>query len=149
MSLIKFNNRNKLFPWNNEALKGLLSSDDFFNTDFFEENGLMPALNIKEVDNKFEIEIAAPGFAKKDFQITIDNGILNVQGNKSKETETSEDNYTRKEFNYNSFKRSLKLPDSIDINKMPKATYKDGILKVLLNKNKEVIESSKKVIKIT
>ena len=83
MSLIKFNNRQRLFPsWTNEGLKNFLSSDDFFNNDFFEEDSLMPAMNVKEHDDDFEIEFAAPGFNKKDFEVTIDENILNVCGEK-------------------------------------------------------------------
>ena len=57
MSLIKFNNRKSLFPsWSNDNLKSFLSNDDFFNNDFFEEDSLMPAMNVKEHDKDFEIE---------------------------------------------------------------------------------------------
>jgi HSP20 family protein len=79
MTLIKFNNRNRLFPtWNNDNLKSFLSSDNFFNNDFLEEDSLMPAMNVKEHNEDFEIEFAAPGFSKKDFEVTIDDNILNV-----------------------------------------------------------------------
>ena len=91
MSLIKFNNRNQLFPWNNNGLKNFLSTDEFFNDDFFEEDSLMPAMNVKEHNDDFEIEFAAPGFTKKDFEVTIDGDILHVNGEKSKESEEKEE----------------------------------------------------------
>ncbi len=149
MSLIKFNNRNKLFPsWNNDSLKNFLSSDDFFNNDFFEEDSLMPAMNVKEHDDDFEIEFAAPGFSKKDFEVTIDDNIINVCGEKKVEVEEKEEDYTRKEFSYNSFKRSLSLPKSVNADQDVKATYKNGILKLHLLKKEEAKEQLKKVIEV-
>ena len=149
MSLIKFNNRNRLFPsWNNDNLKTFLSTDDFFNNDFFEEDSLMPAMNVKEHDEDFEIEFAAPGFTKKDFEVTIDDDLLNVCGEKKKELELEEEGYSRKEFSYNSFKRSLKLPTTVDTDQDVKAIYKNGILKLKLLKKEEVKAHSKKVIEV-
>ncbi|WP_040250106.1 Hsp20/alpha crystallin family protein [Psychroserpens mesophilus] len=149
MSLIKFNNRNRLFPsWNNESLKSFLSTDDFFNNDFFEEDSLMPAMNIKEHDQDFEIEFAAPGFSKMDFEVTINDNILNVCGEKKQEKESKNDDYTRKEFSYNSFKRSLNLPKSVNIDQDIKATYKNGILKLNLQKKEGKKEVPKKVIEV-
>jgi HSP20 family protein len=149
MSLIKFNNRNRLFPsWNNESLKNFLSSDDFFNNDFFEEDSLMPAMNVKEHEDDFEIEFAAPGFSKKDFEVTITDSILNVCGEKKEEVEEKEEDYTRKEFSYNSFKRSLSLPKSVNADQDIKATYKNGILKLNLLKKEEAKEPPKKVIEV-
>ncbi|NNC49140.1 MAG: Hsp20/alpha crystallin family protein [Flaviramulus sp.] len=149
MSLIKFNTRDRLFPaWNNDSLKSFLSNDNFFNTDFLEENSLMPAMNVKEHNEDFEIEFAAPGFSKKDFEVTIDDNILNVCGEKKKETEEKEEDYTRKEFSYNSFKRSLSLPKSVNTDQDIKATYKNGILKLNLQKKEEPKEQPKKVIEV-
>ncbi|WP_323789533.1 Hsp20/alpha crystallin family protein [Psychroserpens sp.] len=149
MSLIKFNNGNRLFPrWSNESLKNFLSNDDFFNHDFLEEDSLMPAMNVKEQDKNFEIEFAAPGFSKKDFEVTIDNNTLNVCGEKKKESEEEDEDYTCKEFSYNSFKRSLKLPKSINTDQEVKATYKNGILKLNLQKKEEAKEQPKKVIEV-
>lgn len=150
MSLIKLNNRNRLFPsWNNDSLKSFLSADDFFfNNDFFEEDSLMPAMNVKEHEKDFEVEFAAPGFNKKDFEVTIDDNILNVCGEKQIEKEEKEEDYTRKEFSYNSFKRSLRLPNSINTDQEIKATYENGILKLNLLKKEEAIAAPKKVIEV-
>jgi len=149
MSLIKFNNGNRLFPtWTNDSLKSFLSNDDFFNHDFLDEDSLMPAMNVKELDKDFEIEFAAPGFSKKDFEVTIDDNTLNVCGEKQKETEEKDEDYTRKEFSYNSFKRSLKLPKSVNTDQDVKATYKNGILKLNLQKKEAAKEQPKKVIEV-
>lgn len=149
MSLIKFNNRNRLFPtWNNDGLKTFLSSDDFFNKDFFDRDSLMPAMNVLEHDRDFEIEFAAPGFSKKDIDVTIEDNILHVSAEKKSESEEKEEDYTRKEFSYDSFKRSLSLPKSVNVDQDIKATYKNGILKLNLLKKEEAKEQPKKVIEI-
>ena len=146
MSLIK-KNKQRLFPWDNTLinpwdntmLKGFLSSDDFFNDDFFEKDSLMPAMNVKETNDKLVIELAAPSFSKKDFEVTLDDDILHISAEKKKEEseEDKETGYSRKEFSYNSFKRSLKLPVTINQKEEVKATYDNGILKIALNKLEE------------
>ena len=148
MSLIKFNNGNRLFPWNNNNLKRFLSSDDFFNSDFLEEDSLMPAMNVKEHNQDFIVEFAAPGFSKKDFEVTIKDNVLNVCGERKNETEESEEDFMRKEFRYNSFKRSLKLPETVNTEQDIKATYKNGILKLNLLKREDAKVKPKKVIEI-
>ena len=148
MSLIKFNDRNRFLPWENLGFNDFLSRDLFVNDDFFNEFGLMPAMNIKEHENDFEIEFAAPGFTKKDFEITIEGDILTVYGEKSHEKKEKEEGYTCKEFEYNTFKRSLKLPNIVNKEKEFKATYKNGILRLNLLKNEALKKTPKKVIEI-
>lgn len=143
-------NDNMLLPWNNRSLRRLLNFGDVFDGDFFDEDGLMPAMNVKEHENDFAIEFAAPGFSKKDFEVTIEDDMLYVTGKKSMEKEEKEEDYTCREFSYNTFKRSLRLPESVDLDQKIKATYKDGILSInLLKKEEAVIEKSKKVIEIS
>ena len=129
MSLIRFN-KNR-FPFNNE-LGDLFDRGSLFDDDFFNLEKSMPAMNVKEHDTDFEIELASPGFNKKDFEITMKDDVLEVSAEKSKEDEEKEDDYTRKEFNYRSFRRSLQLPKTVDDTKEVKATYKNGILKLQL-----------------
>ncbi|SHH66481.1 Hsp20/alpha crystallin family protein [Winogradskyella jejuensis] len=149
MSLIKFNNRNRLFPWNNNQLKDFFSSDDFlFSDDFFDEDSLMPAMNVKELDEEFEVEFAAPGFKKSDFEVTLENHVLNVSAKKETKKEEEDKDYMRKEFSYNAFKRSLRLPETVDDMADIKAIYNDGILKLNLHKKEQAKETPKKVIEV-
>ena len=148
MSLIKFNNRDRFFPFKGNGLRNFLNSDDFFNEDFLAEDSLMPAMNIKETKEDFEIEFAAPGFSKKDFEVSIDKDTLNVCGEKSKEKEDNEEGYFRREFSYNTFKRSLRLPENVNTSKDVKATYKDGILKLNLAKKEPLKVEAKKQIEV-
>lgn len=145
MTLVKFNNRNRLFPWNNGGLRTLLNYDPFTNDDLLEDDSFMPAMNVKEHDKDIEIEFAAPGFSKKDFDVSIEGDMLHVCGEKSMEKEEKEDDYTRREFSFNSFKRSLKLPENVSADKKVKASYNDGILKLNLLKKEGSKMSPKKI----
>ena len=142
MSLVKFKRR----PFGNLITQDFFDMDDFFDnrsmvrdmmpSNFWNGKRSEPALNIKETDTNFEIELAAPGFAKKDFEVTIEDGCLNIKAEKSTSEEEKEDNYTRKEFSYNAFERSLQLPESVKQEAI-KAKYNDGILSFNIVKKEE------------
>jgi HSP20 family protein len=111
----------------------LLERDDFFprisgNNDFF------PAVNVKETEQGYEIELASPGLKKEDFQVSVENDTLIIQAETKKEEEEKDKRYTRKEFSYKSFKQSFRLPENIREEDM-KATYSDGVLKIFLRKS--------------
>lgn len=139
---------NNFFPFSNQAVRNLLNFEDPFNGDFFDEDSLMPAMNVKEHKNDFAIEFAAPGFTKKDFEVSIEDNVLHVTGEKSEKEEEKEEGFMRKEFSYNSFRRSLKLPASVNPKEDVKAVYKNGILKLKLLKKEEAKQLPKKVIEI-
>ena len=65
MTLVKF--KKQRLPWYDTMFTDLLGSDRLLTNDFFMENKWVPEMNIKENDKNFDIEIAAPGFSKKDF----------------------------------------------------------------------------------
>ena len=153
MSLVKFKRR----PFGNLMTQDFFDVDDFFNNRGLVRNMLPeifwngktsePALNIKETDDNFEIELAAPGFGKKDFDVTIEDGCLLIKAEKETSEEETDDNFTRREFSYNSFERSLQLPDSVKDEDI-KAKYNDGILSFKLTKKEEAKKMSPKKIKI-
>jgi len=142
MSLIRF----RRGPWGN-----LIDSDFFKDDDFFGNRPRRrlgePALNIKETDTSFEVELAVPGFSKEDFDVTIEDGCLHVSAESSSSKKKEEDNYTRQEFSYNSFQKSLQLPDSIKEEDI-KAKYKDGVLRFNLLKSEESQAKKPKKIEI-
>ncbi len=145
MSLIKFN-RPK-FPWS-ENLIDFFDQDTFLNDDFFNLEKSMPSMNVIEHDGDFEIELAAPGFEKKDFEISMNEDLLEVSAKKEEEQTDKKEDYTRREFSYNSFKRTMQLPTSVDQSKDVKATYENGILRMKLLKKEEAKEKAKKLIEI-
>lgn len=146
MTLVKF--KKPRLPWYDTMFNDLLGSDRLFTNDFFMESKWVPAMNIKEKDDLYEIEIAAPGFTKKDFEISIENGILRISAERSEEMKEKEDNFTRREFNYNSFFRSFTLPENVNEDEMIDATYKRGILKLVLNKLHVDESTPKRVIEV-
>ncbi len=144
-----------LVTFRRNPLENLLTPDflDFnannlFNDRFWLKRMNEPALNIKEKKDEFEIELAAPGYNKKDFEVTIDNGCLNISAKKEMSKEEKDENYTRKEFSYASFERSLQLPDNI-ISEKIKAKYDNGILKFNLSKKAEAKKQKPKLIEIS
>ena len=146
MSLVKVKKRR--LPWFPTEFSNFFGDDDYFNDKFWLNNIQdKPAMNVKETDSEYQVELAAPGLEKEDFDITIENGYLKILVEKSSESESHEDNYTRKEFNYNSFHRSILLPDNI-VDEEVKATYYDGILKFNLKKEVDVLEGISKKIEI-
>lgn len=108
----------------------------------------LPAVNIKENADEFFLEIAVPGMKKSDFNIDIDNKILSISSETKEEHEKEEENYTRREFGYSSFKRTFTLPDTIASDKI-NAQYKDGILTVHLPKREEAKEKPAKRISVS
>ncbi len=119
-----------------DTRRGHFNFNRFFNGDFDQDATLIPAVNVKDDKNNYEIELAAPGFSKKDFDIIIDDGILTITAEKEQESEQKEDDFVRKEFSYTSFTRSMSLPDFIDEDKEVKAKYEGGVLKLKLDKKK-------------
>jgi len=146
MTLVKF--KNPRLPWYDTMFRDLLGSDRMLTNDFFLENNWVPAMNVKETKDKFDIEIAAPGFNKKDFQISIENGLLKISAEHKEEGEEKDEDFTRREFNYNSFYRSFTLPENVNEEEVIDATYKRGILKLVLNKLQMEETVQKRVIEV-
>ena len=125
--------------------------DDFINTDWNLKvpsfSGTVPAVNIKELDSQFEIELAVPGMKKDDFEIEVEDGVLSISSTQEEEQVNEKGKFTRREFSYSSFRRSFTLPESVNPTKID-ATYKEGVLLVLLPKHKEAQPQPKKLIKI-
>lgn len=142
-------NSNRNFPvWSNWL-------DDFFNKDLtslfstnFNTGITIPKVNIKETAEDFTVEMAAPGLKKSDFQITIENKVLSISTEVKEEEEYQEDNFTRREFGYSSFKRSFTLPESVNDEKI-NASYNEGILSIQLPKKEVAKQKSVRNIKIS
>ena len=142
MSLIKRTD----WPRSSSLLADLFDNDRFFASPWLSGRN-MPAVNIKETEKNYEVELAVPGYDKKDFEISIDNGLLTVSAEKSEETEKKEDNYTRREFGFSSFSRSFNLPTNINEENVD-AKYSDGVLTLTIAKKQETNGKSRKQISI-
>jgi HSP20 family protein len=123
--------------------------DRFFGMPTFKTlQNAFPAVNVKEGEKDYKIELAVPGFKKENINVHLDNDVLHISAENKNEKEESHDNFTRKEFSYNSFSRSFQLPKSANHEKID-AKYEDGVLKILVNKKEEAIKAeSKKQISV-
>jgi HSP20 family protein len=124
-----------------------LIDDLFLNQDWSHVNTNVPAANIIEADDHFDIELAAPGNKKADFKIELEEGILTISSETETKSPEKEGSFTRKEFGYSAFKRSFNIPDSVSADKIS-ANYKEGILSVNLPKKQEALPQPKKLISI-
>ena len=131
--------------------------DRFFNSDlmdwnltnFSSTNTTLPAVNVKETDDDYILEVAAPGMSKKDFKVNFQNNVLTVSSEKQEEKDENDDNYTRREFCYQSFQRSFTVSQqNVDTDKIT-ASYADGILSVKIPKREEVKPKPAREIKIS
>ena len=135
---------------------------DFFN-DFFDNRTLekvgvtSPAINVKENDKEYKIEVAAPGMCKDDFKIHLNkdgNLVIEMEKtdcgckDKEKDPEKKGCKYLRKEFSYTKFNQTLLLPDNADKEAID-AHVNNGILYIVIPKTtKEKIEEEKRVIEV-
>lgn len=128
-------------------------ADDFFTRDLDKifkgfENTSLPATNIKETEDAFEVELSVPGYNKEDFNLKLDNELLTISAKIDNKKEETTEKYTRKEFTSRSFSRTFTLPDTITVEDI-NAKYDNGILKVTLPKNKEVLANKHREITIS
>lgn len=148
MSIVK---RNNFFP----DMPSLFN--DFLTRDLWEwglgnnsaTNTSIPAVNIRETNDNFEVEVAAPGMTKNDFKIQLEGNTLTISSERENRHEENEDGkYTRREFSYQSFQRTFMLPrDVVDADKI-QAKYENGLLHLLIPKKEEAKQRPPKRIEI-
>ncbi len=132
--------------------------DDFWTRDLFDwglsnnsnTGTTIPAVNIKETADAFEVEMAAPGMKKEDFKVELNNNMLTISSEKQDEREVNEgEKYNRKEFSYQSFHRSFNLAkEAVDFDNI-QARYENGVLRLLIPKREEVKQKPARLINIS
>jgi Molecular chaperone (small heat shock protein) len=141
MTLVKFSNGNQ-----NRGVDNWVSDffSPIFNDSFLSDRFIsrVPAVNVAETNEAYQIELAAPGLDKGDFKINVDGDVLTISGEKKMENKEENKKYSKREYSYTSFTRSFTLPDSIDHNHI-EANYKDGVLKVDIAKKEEAKVASR------
>lgn len=150
MSLIKRNGNRATLPGFPNWL------DDFWNRDFFNWDNrnfsatetTLPSVNVKETDDNYEVEVAAPGMDKKDFHITLDGNLLTISSEKQFSDEEKDANYTRREFSYQSFQRSFELPKDVVDEESIQAKYENGVLYLTVPKKEEAKKKAPKRIEV-
>jgi len=124
--------------------------DDFWNTDKFfnqqfSDGDFLPAVNIRDTEQQYELEVSAPGFKKDEFKITTDKGIMTISAETSADHQEETGEFTRREFSRSSFSRSFSLPANVLEDEI-KASYKDGLLNIALKKSSKAIPDKKQVV---
>ncbi|VBB46898.1 Heat shock protein Hsp20 [uncultured Paludibacter sp.] len=144
MSLVRFSQT----PWFDRFFdNGELM--DWSNKNYSKTNTTLPSVNVKENENEYQIEVAVPGFDKKDFKIEVHNDVLSISSEKKENSEEKDENgrYTKREFSYQSFCRSFTLPHTVDGEKI-EANYDKGILNVVIPKREEAKPKAPRTVEI-
>ena len=125
--------------------------NDFFDTDFMPRtNATAPAINVKETEHQYTVELAAPGMKKDDFCINIDddgNLHIKMEQKNEKKDESKKEHYLRREFSYSKFEQTLILPDDVDKEKIG-ASVNNGVLNVDLPKVEKKEEKTMRQIDV-
>ena len=132
--------------------------DDLFNRDIFnwgltnfsDTNTTIPAVNIKETADNYEVEVAAPGMSKKDFKVQLEGNALTIGSEKTSEKEEKDDvRFTTREFSYQSFSRTFNLQKEVVDTEKIQAKYEDGVLRLLIPKKEHVRQNQPRLIEIS
>ncbi|MCU4155517.1 Hsp20/alpha crystallin family protein [Carboxylicivirga sp. A043] len=122
---------------------------DWNRTNYSSTDTTLPAVNVKENDNEFLIDVAAPGLKKEDFKVNYDNGRLTISSEKKNEKEEKDSGkITRREFSYQSFQRSFTVSEHVVDAEKIGANYENGILHIILPKREELKPKPAKQIEI-
>ena len=124
--------------------------NDFFDTDFMPRtNATAPAINVKETEHDYTVELAAAGMKKDDFNINIDADCnLHIKmEKKSEKKEEEKEHYLRREFSYTKFEQTLLLPDDVDKEKIA-ANVSDGVLTIDLPKVEQNVQKAARQIEV-
>jgi HSP20 family protein len=142
MTLVKFGKEQKnnlVNPFFNDVYS--LLNDSFLSE---RPAARVPAVNIAETENEFEVELAVPGLNKEDFKINLEKNVLSVSAEKKTKTTDENKKFTKREYSYNSFSRSFTLPESADHTKI-EADYTAGVLKLTIAKKEEAKIQSREI----
>ncbi len=104
----------------------------------------IPAVNTRDEDDAYYVEVDLPGVDKKDIEITTEDNILTISGERKLKKEMKEDDYYRVESSYGKFSRSFALPEKVDVNKI-EAKNENGVLEIVIPKVKEEEKKPKKI----
>lgn len=142
MSLIKFNGNstNSLSTGFNDIFESIFK-DTFYSDRMMSR---VPAVNVYETEDHYEIEMAAPGLNKEDFNIKLDKNLLTVSVEQQNQEVKENKQYNRREFSYSSFVRSFALPESADDAQI-EAKYNNGVLRILVVKKEEAKQLPRKI----
>jgi HSP20 family protein len=131
--------------FNNDRLERMFDYDLLPSANMFNR---IPAANIKDNGKEYKIELAVPGMKKNDFDINLENDTLTISAEKKDVKEDENENYTRREYSYNAFRRTFRIPDLVSPENV-KARYENGVLEISLPKKEDNKTEKRKSIKVS
>jgi HSP20 family protein len=148
-----------LIKRDNDVFSGMPTFfNDFFTRDLWNwglnnnsnTNTTIPAVNIREDNDNFYVEVAAPGMKKDDFNVELDGNTLVIKSEKQNQQEQKEgEKYSRKEFSYQSFQRMFELPAHVVDSEHIEAKYENGLLHLIIPKKEEAKQRPPRMIRIS
>lgn len=150
-STIMLARRNEMFPAFSRIFGDFFDKEltDWSNNNYSATNTTLPAVNVKDEEDKFVVEVAVPGMDKKDFNIDVKDNILTISSERKNEKKVDEQNYTRREYSYQSFSRTFTLPENVVDSDKISAKYENGELQINIPKREEAKPKPPRTIKIS
>ena len=126
----------RLAAWDPFRMMETLFAGDLSNGENLSNRGWTPAVDIRETEDAYEVTAELPGMKKEDVEITLENNLLKLSGERRFEKDIEKENYHRVERTYGTFSRAFSLPNRVDPEKVA-ASFADGILTVTVPKVEE------------
>ena len=124
------------------------SFDDVFNDSWMPTmSTAAPAINVKENDKEYDVEVAAPGARKEDFNVNLDNDgnlVIKMEHKDEKKDENKKEHYLRREFSYSNYEQALTLPNDVEKDKI-EAKVDNGVLHITLPRTAKAEKETKKI----
>lgn len=138
-----------MYPVIRNAMNWLNNSfDDLFNDNWMTRTSVTaPAINVKESKDEYDIELAAPGATKQDFNVNLDNDgnlVIKMEHKDDKKEENKKEHYLRREFSYSNYEQALALPDDVDRNSI-NAKMENGVLRITLPRTAKAEKETKQI----
>ena len=126
-------------------LRDFFDLDNFFGKNMWDRwDSSMPAVNVQENDKNYVMDMVVPGFAKEDLKVKVENDMLTVMGEKKMDKEEADKNYTRREYQFQSFTRSFHLPDLVKDDAID-AHYENGVLQLTIPKSDKPVTKTRDI----
>lgn len=138
-----------MYPVLHNAMNWLNNSfDDLFNDNWLNRTSVTaPAINVKENKDEYDIEVAAPGATKDDFNVNLDNDgnlVIKMEHKDDKKDENKKEHYLRREFSYSNYEQDLALPDDVNRNAI-NAKMENGVLRITLPRTAKAEKETKRI----
>jgi HSP20 family protein len=147
MSIVKSSPREATFP---AIFSDFFNNDPFFRSNWpmLDGNGFVPAVNIRENEREYKLELAVPGYRKEDFKVEVEDEMLRISAERTSNAEEKNEQFTRKEYSMESFERSFSLPSNAGKDNIH-AQYHQGMLRIQIPKKTEAILRPRKEIMVS